>query len=80
MAVRAGRHGMRLRAWFLAAVLAGCGITLTYTDWKAPEDSNWVKDSYECDRDAREAYPRPLPGQRQKFADQCLTARGYVKR
>ena len=71
---------MKLRVCLLAAVLAGCGITLEYADWKAPADSNWVKDSYECDRDAREAYLRPLPGQRQKFAERCLTARGYVKR
>lgn len=58
------------------------GVSLTYTDWVAPAESNWEKDSYECDRDARDAVPNliRLPGRRQALAEQCLTARGYVKR
>ena len=58
------------------------GISLTYTDWVAPAQSDWQKDSFECDRDAREAFPSRfrLPGKRQTFAEQCLLARGYVKR
>jgi hypothetical protein len=76
-----GRKGMKATFWFLAAMLAGCtNVTLNYGDWQAPADGNWVKDSYECDRDAREAYLRPLPGQRQRFADRCLIERGYVRR
>lgn len=72
---------MKARFWLLAALLAGCtNITLNYSDWRVPEGRDWVKDSYECDRDAREAYLRPLLGQRQKFADQCLTERGYVRK
>ena len=58
------------------------GISLTYTDWVAPVESNWQKDSYECDRDAREAFPSlfRVPGRRQMFAERCLGAKGYVKR
>jgi len=57
-------------------------MTLVYTDWVAPKDSNWQKDAYECDTQAREAVPTlvRLPGHRQAIAEQCLTARGYVKR
>ena len=58
------------------------GISLTYTDWVAPKERNWQKDSYECNTEAREATPslvRP-PGQRQALAEQCLLARGYIKR
>jgi hypothetical protein len=58
------------------------GISLTYTDWVAPAQSDWQKDSYECDRDAREAFPSlfRVPGKRQAFAERCLVAKGYVKR
>lgn len=79
-----------------SALVAGCGfrvsdhgsdvrlsgVSLNYTDWVAPAESNWEKDSYECDRDARDAVPNMirLPGRRQILAERCLTARGYVKR
>jgi len=82
--------------WLLVAMVAGCGFTvadhgsdvnisgisLTYTDWVAPVESNWQKDSYECDRDAREAIPSlfRVPGRRQTLAERCLTASGYIKR
>jgi hypothetical protein len=82
--------------WLLVAMVAGCGFTvadkgsdvnisgisLSYTDWVAPAESNWQKDSYECERDAREAYPSlfRVPGRRQMSAERCLIARGYVKR
>jgi hypothetical protein len=58
------------------------GISLIYTDWVAPKESDWQKDSYECDTEAREAAPSlvRLPGQRQIIAERCLMARGYVKR
>jgi hypothetical protein len=58
------------------------GMNLVYTEWIAPKDSNWQKDSYECDTEAREAIPSLVrrPGQRQILAERCLTARGYVKR
>ena len=87
---------MPLWRWLSVLIVAGCGFTvadkgsdvnisgisLTYTDWVAPAQSDWQKDSFECDRDAREANPGifRLPGSRQKFAEQCLLARGYVKR
>lgn len=87
---------MKLWLWLLVAMVAGCGFTvadkgsdvnisgisLSYTDWVAPAESNWQKDSYECDRDAREAYPSlfRVPGRRQMLAERCLIARGYVKR
>jgi len=92
------RQGMKrwLGLWLLVAMVAGCGFTvadkgsdvnisgisLTYTDWVAPAQSDWQKDSHECDRDAREAFPSlfRLPGRRQTFAERCLMARGYVKR
>src|SRR5438094_8368145 len=82
--------------WLLVAMVAGCGFTvadhgsdvnisgisLTYTDWVAPVESNWQKDSYECDRDAREAFPSlcRVPGRRRVFAEGCAGATGYVKR
>lgn len=58
------------------------GINLVYTDWVAPKESNWQKDSYECDTEAREASPTLIrvPGQRQEVAERCLVARGYTKR
>jgi len=87
---------MKLWLWLLVPMVAGCGFTvrdkgsdirfsgisLIYTDWVSPAESNWEKDSYECDRDAREAFPGllRLPGRRQVFVEQCLTARGYIKR
>jgi hypothetical protein len=88
---------LRRGFWLLAPVVAGCGLTvydkgsdvysaggisLVYTEWIAPKDSNWQKDSYECDVEAREAAPnivRPI-GQRQALAERCLNARGYTKR
>ena len=88
--------GSTLRLWLSILMLAGCGFTvadkgsdvnisgisLTYTDWVAPAQSDWQKDSYECDRDAREALPSLFrrPGKRQALAEQCLVAKGYVKR
>ena len=87
---------MKLWPWLLVPMVAGCGFTvadhgsdinitgisLVYTDWVAPAESNWEKDSFECDRNAREALPslfRP-PGGRQELAERCLAARGYVRR
>jgi hypothetical protein len=78
-------------------MVAGCGITLTdkgsdyhttggitlvYTDWVAPAESDWHRDIYECNRDAREAFPTlfRLPGSRQRHAERCLMAKGYVRR
>ncbi len=42
------------------------GISLVYTDWVAPRESNWQKDSYECQTEAVEALPSLVraPGQR----------------
>ena len=86
---------MKLWLWLLVLMVAGCGVTLVdhgsdiyvsssliYTDWVAPAQSSWQKDSYECDREAWEAFPSlfRLPGRRQMVAEQCLTARGYSKR
>jgi len=87
---------MKRWLWLLVSMVAGCsftvsdhgsdinmsGISLIYTDWVAPAQSNWEKDSYECDRDAREAIPSlfRVPGRRQTLAERCLTARGYIKR
>jgi len=89
--------GSTLRLWLSILMLAaGCGFTvadkgsdinisgiaLTYMDWVAPAQNDWLRDSYECERDAREAFPSlfRLPGRRQAFAERCLMARGYVKR
>jgi hypothetical protein len=90
------RHDMKRWLWLLVLMVPGCGLTITdhgsevhfhditllYTDWVAPAQSNWQKDSYECGRSALEAYPSffRLPGQRQSFAEQCLAGRGYTKR
>jgi hypothetical protein len=87
---------MKRWLWLMIPLVAGCGfrvsdhgsdvrfsgISLTSTDWVTPAQGNWEKDSYECDRDAREAVPNlfRLPGRRQLLAENCLTARGYVRR
>ena len=87
---------MRLWIWLLVPLVAACGFTvkdkgsdvnvsgvsLVYTDWIAPGDSNWGKDSLECDYEAREAVPSliRMPGRRQLIAERCLMARGYVRR
>jgi hypothetical protein len=72
-----------LRALRLSAVLlAGCGVTLSQSDWRGPAGSNCAKDSYECERDARLAVGS---GGRETFrevrsrAEQCMVARGYSK-
>jgi hypothetical protein len=88
----------RIKRWFwlVALMTPGCytvydhgseiystgGISLVYTDWIAPQDRRWEKDSYECDMEAREAAPSAirLPGQRQVIAERCLIERGYVRR
>ncbi len=74
---------IRLYALQVSAVfLAGCGVTLSQSDWRAPEGSNWAKDSYECERDARLSVGS---GGRETFrvvrslAEQCMVARGYSK-
>lgn len=80
----------------LSALVAGCGVrvsdhgsdvrvsgvSLVYTDWVTPAEGDWTKDSFECERDARDAVPNlfRLPGRRQVIAERCLTARGYVRR
>jgi hypothetical protein len=53
-----------------------------YTEWVAPQGRRWEKDTYECDQEAREAIPTimRLPGKRQTLAEQCMMARGYVRR
>src|SRR5213082_1962382 len=84
---------MKRWSWLLVPMVAGCGVTvydkgsdiyttggisLVYADWVAPKESNWQKDSYECDAEAREAIltglvlpfaaeaqPTPLPGTRE---------------
>jgi hypothetical protein len=87
---------MRLWLWLLVPLVAACGVTvkdkgsdvnvsgvmLIYTDWIPPADSNWDKDSLECDYQAREAAPGliRMPGRRQLLAERCLMARGYVRR
>jgi hypothetical protein len=88
---------MKRWSWVLVALVAGCGFTfhdkgsdfyttgginLVYTDWVAPKESNWEKDSYECSNEAVETVPTLVraPGQRQVLAERCLNARGYVRR
>jgi hypothetical protein len=87
---------MRLWIWLLVPLVAACGFTvkdkgsdvnvsgvsLIYTDWIPPADSNWGKDSLECDYEAREAVPTliRMPGRRQLIAERCLMSRGYVRR
>ena len=82
--------------WLLVPLVAACGVTvkdkgsdvnvsgvvLLYTDWIPPADSNWDKDSYECDHEARETVPGliRMPGRRQILAERCLMTRGYVRR
>ena len=59
------------------------GISLVYADWVAPKESNWQKDSYECNRDAQEAVPSLLSrlfGRSQAHAERCLVTRGYTRR
>ena len=80
---------MKLWPWLLVPMVAGCGFTvadhgsdinitgisLVYTDWVAPAESNWEKDSFECDRDAREALPSlflPLEVARRSLSDASL--------
>jgi len=88
---------MRRWSWLFVMFAAGCGATfydkgseiyttggiyLVYTDWVAPKDSNWQKDSYECQTEAIEAMHTLVraPGQRQALADRCMMTRGYVRR
>jgi len=83
--------------WLLVFVAAGCGfmvrdkgsdvsftgVSLVYTDWVAPTESNWQKDSYECNRDAQEAVTSLLSrlfGRSQAHAERCLVTRGYTRR
>ena len=83
--------------WLLIPMIVGCGVTvydhgsdvhttggisLVYTDWVAPKERNWEKDSYECQTEAVEAVPTLVraPGQRQVLAERCLVARGYARR
>jgi len=92
-----GMAASTLWLWLLVTMIAGCGfvirdkgsdisfsgISLVYTDWIAPAERNWLKDSYECSRDAQEAVPFYLCrifGQNQRLAERCLVTRGYVKR
>ena len=69
--------------WFLlAGLLGGCGVTLTQSDWRAPVGSDWAKDSYECERDARlsvGASGRETFRVVRGLAEKCLVARGYSK-
>jgi len=71
-------HALRVSAVFLA----GCGVTLSQSDWRAPEGSNWAKDSCECERDARLSVGS---GGRETFrevrslTEKCMVARGYSK-
>src|SRR4029453_15552865 len=69
-----------LRALGVSAVLlAGCGVTLSQSDWRGPAGSNWAKDSYECERDARLSVGS---GGRETFrevrslTEKCMVARG----
>ena len=83
--------------WLLVMIASGCGfmvrdkgsdvsftgVSLVYTDWLAPTESNWQKDSYECNRDAQEAVPSLLSrlfGRSQAHAERCMVARGYTRR
>jgi hypothetical protein len=65
-----------------AVLLAGCGVTLSESDWRGPAGSNWAKDSYECERDARLSVGS---GGRETFrevrslTEKCMVARGYSK-
>jgi hypothetical protein len=65
-----------------AVLLAGCGVTLSQSDWRGPAGSNWAKDSYECERDARLSVGS---GGRETFrevrslTEQCMVAGGYSK-
>ena len=87
---------MRRWLWLLIPLVAACGVTvkdkgsdvnvsgvsLLYMDWIPPADSNWDKDSLECDYQAREAAPGliRIPGRRQLLAERCLMSKGYVRR
>jgi hypothetical protein len=65
-----------------AVLLAGCGVTLSESDWRGPAGSNWAKDSYECERDARLSVGS---GGRETFrevrslTEKCMVGRGYSK-
>ena len=72
-----------LRTLRLSAVLlAGCGVTLSESDWRGPAGGNWAKDSYECEREARLSVGS---GGRETFrevrslTEKCMVARGYWK-
>ena len=67
----------------VALCLAGCGVSLKQADWRAPAGGNWDKDSYECERDARDVAGtggKETFGVAQDLAEKCLRARGYAKR
>ena len=78
-----GKVERSLRAWSVAAMLlAGCGVTLSQSDWRGPAGSTWAKDSYECERGARLAVGsggRETFREARSLAEQCMVARGYSK-
>src|SRR5262245_5672492 len=66
-----------------AVLLAGCGVTLSESDWRGPVGGDWAKDSYECEREARLSVGS---GGRETFREvrslieKCVVARGYSRR
>jgi hypothetical protein len=67
--------------------VAGCAVSTGPERWVAPAGSNFARDSYECERDARGGAPFMdlwYPGERnadiQRMYDKCMEARGYSAR
>jgi hypothetical protein len=78
--MRLARRATMLFAFYL---LAGCGVSLSQSDWRAPAGREWTKDSYECEIEARSVSGHggtETFGQVQRLTERCLVARGYVKR
>jgi hypothetical protein len=72
-------------ALVLIGALTGCTIPhkkFTHPDFS---ETGWRKDSYECERDMLQAYPRVYDRGvvegvvASQFYDRCLEARGYTR-
>jgi len=63
-------------------LVTGCEVSLIRGEWTKPggTEEQWRKDAYVCEREARLTYPHEATGAARRFAEKCLTARGYTRR